>query len=75
MARGSGGRIGHRTTLKDKYALGTEGELKARTETGYQPEATHFQQIAPTDHGGNANEPNRGGKNSRSGDFKFTSAP
>ncbi len=64
--------IGHKTPVNAKYALGSAEEVSQRDKTGYQPEATAFQQIGPGDSTSNANEPPRV---SKSGDLKFTKAP
>ncbi len=66
------GRVGEKTHVAPKYALGTAEEVANRDKTGYQPSPTAFQQIGPNDRGGNANEPSM---TSKSGDLKFADKP
>lgn len=65
-------RVGDKTHVSPKYALGTAEEVANREKTGFQPPPTAFQQIGPSDHGGNLNEPQF---SSKSGDFKFADKP
>jgi hypothetical protein len=60
MARkgGSMGRSG-KVAPNPKYTFATDEEVGNRDMTTYQPTPTSFQQIGPSDRGGNANEPDR----------------
>lgn len=74
MARRQGGRIGGRTPVKGKYALGTDAEIENRDSTTYANPPTRFGQVGPGDSGRNLNEP-EGDRKRISGDAHFTRLP
>lgn len=74
MARGRGGRIGSETSIRGKFALGTDEEIRNRDSNTFQNPATSFGQIGPGDSGSNLAEPD-GLRKRVSGDAHFTRLP